>query len=369
VRHPVRNQRPALGVGALPRGVAAVREPDPGTRPAGVPSQVFNWTFVLLSCWLVGGAYLDAWHHHNLTAPETNPFTPYHFLLYSAEAAIAVFLGINILRNFRRFGTLQHLLPDSYGISLLGSVLFGISGVLDIWWHLRFGIEVSVAALFSPTHLLLMLSVGLIVSGPLRWALRDGGERATWPAVLSGALTLSIFTFWAQFDQPFMQRWASRTEELFTSPAYIEELGLLGLTLYAIMVSALLVLLLRRFTLPIGSITVILVINGALTSAVEQHPEMITVALAGGIAGDAMLYMLRPSPARPWAFHVFSFCVPAVLIAFYFAFLAATTGVWWPVSIWTGAVVVAGVAGWMISFVGLAGEGAVAKIAPTTRPT
>ena len=215
----------------LLRGVAAVGEPEPGTPPAGVPSPGFNWTFVLLSCWLIGGAYLDAWHHHNLIAPDTNPFTPYHFLLYSAEAAIAIFLGVNVLRNFRRFGTPQDLLPDSYGISLLGSVLFGIGGALDILWHLRFGIEVSVAALFSPTHLLLMLSGGLIVSGPLRAAVRDGGTKATWPAVVSGALTLSIFTFWAQFDQPFMQRWASPTEEVFTSTAYIEELGLLGLTL------------------------------------------------------------------------------------------------------------------------------------------
>ena len=109
----------------------------------------------------------------------------------------------------------------------------------------------------------------------------------------------------------------------------------------------------------------ILVVNCALTSVVEQHPEMITVALAGGIVGDAVLYMLKPSPARPWAFHLFSFFLPAVLIAFYLAFLAATTGVWWPVSIWAGAMPVAGVAGWMISFVGLAGEG---ERAAQTRP-
>jgi len=44
-----------------------------------------------------------------------------------------------------------------------------------------------------------------------------------------------------------------------------------------------------------------------------------------------------------------------------------STGVWWPVSIWAGAVPVAGVAGWMISLVGLAGEAAVAKIARTSR--
>jgi hypothetical protein len=340
-----------------------MRQPPPHVHRPGVAGTRFTWTFVILCCWLMAGAYLDAWHHHNLTRPETSPFTPYHFLLYAAEAAIGVFLGINVARNFLRYRTWGELLPDGYGISLLGSVLFGIGGVLDLLWHLRFGIEFSVAALFSPTHLLLMGSGGLIVSGPLRAEVRRGGEVASWAAVVSAALTLSMFTFFAQFDQPFMQRWAAGTAPLPGSPIYMqEELGMLGLILYASMVSALLVLCLRRFTLRVGSVTVILVINGILTSNVEKHPEMIVVSIIGGIVGDALLYILRPSPSRRNAFRLFAFCVPAALTAIYVGFLAATTGVWWEPSIWAGAAPVAGVAGWMLAFVALPGEGATERI-------
>jgi hypothetical protein len=330
----------------------------------GVAGTRFTWTFVVLCGWLMAGAYLDAWHHHNLTRPETSPFTPYHFLLYAAEAAIGVFLGINVARNYLRYRAWGELLPDGYGISLLGSVLFGIGGVLDALWHLRFGIEFSVAALFSPTHLLLMLSGGLIVSGPLRAEVRRGGEVASWAAIVSAALTLSMFSFFAQFDQPFMQRWAAGTAPAPGSPIYMqEELGMLGLILYATMVSALLVLCLRRFSLRIGSVTLILVINGLLVSNVEKHPELIIVSILSGILGDALLYILQPSPSRRNAFRLFAFSVPAAMTAIYIAVLAATSGVWWPIPIWAGTAPVAGVAGWMLAFVALPGEGATERIA------
>ena len=156
------------------------------TRQPGAASSRFTWTFVVLCVWLMAGAYLDSWHHHNLTRPETNFLTPYHFLLYSGMTAIGTYLAINVVRNYRRYGTWTDLLPDGYGVSLLGTVLFGIGGAIDFLWHARFGIELSVAALFSPPHLFLMLTGGLIVSGPLRAAMRRGGNRATWPAIISG---------------------------------------------------------------------------------------------------------------------------------------------------------------------------------------
>jgi hypothetical protein len=317
----------------------------------------------------MAGAYLDAWHHHNLTRPETSPLTPYHFLLYAAEAAIGVFLGINVIRNFWRYGTWDELLPDGYGISLLGSVFFGIGGVLDLLWHLRFGVEFSVAALFSPTHLLLMLSGGLIVSGPLRAAVRRGGDIASRAAVVSAALTLSMFTFFAQFDQPWIQRWAAG-EALPGSPLYMqEELGMLGLILYATMVSGLLVLCLRRFALPIGSVTLILVINGLLVSWVENHVELVTVSILAGIVGDALLFIIQPSPMRKDAFRLFAFCVPFALTAIYIGFLGATTGVWWETSVWAGAPVIAGITGWMLAFVALPGEAATERIASASALT
>ncbi|HEX7263589.1 MAG TPA: hypothetical protein VF383_05375 [Candidatus Dormibacteraeota bacterium] len=341
--------------------------PVRGTRQPGVASKRFTWTFVALCVWLMAGAYLDSWHHHSLTRPETNFFTPYHFLLYSGMTAIGVYLGINVVRNYRRYGTWSDLLPDGYGVSLLGTVLFGIGGVADLLWHRAFGIELSVAALFSPPHLFLMLTGGLIVSGPLRAAMRRGGNRASWPAIISGALTLSMLTFFLQFDQPLIDRWAAGTVADPRGPYWMEEeLGMIGLILYAAMVAGLLVLLLRRFELPIGAVTVILTINAALVSPVANHTELVLVALLGGVAGDLLLYVLRPTPSRPHAFHLFMFAAPAALTVAYLVVLGGTTGIWWEPTIWTGAVPVTGMVGWLVSFIALPGPSARARIAQTS---
>jgi hypothetical protein len=338
--------------------------PPRQSRQPGVASARFTWTFVVLCVWLMAGAYLDSWHHHNLTRPETNFLNPYHYVLYSGMAAIGIFLSLNVIRNYRRYGTWDELLPDGYGVSLLGTVLFGIGGGLDFLWHSRFGFEVSMGLLFSPPHLFLMLTGGLIVSGPLRAATRRGGKRATWPAIVSGALTLSMLTFFLQFDNPFIDRWAAGTVADPRGPMWMEEeLGMIGLILYAAILAGLLVILLRRFDVPIGAVTVILTINALLVSPVANHTELVMAALLGGVAGDLLLYVLRPSPARPYAFHAFMFGAPALLTIAYLVVLGATTGVWWEVTVWTGAVPVTGVVGWLVSFIALPGAAARARIA------
>jgi len=216
----------------------------------------------------------------------------------------------------------------------------------------------------GPTVQFLMFTGGLIVSGPLRAAMRRGGSLATWPAIISGALTLSMLTFFLQFDQPLIDRWAAGTMPDARGPLWMEEeLGMIGLILYAAMVAGLLVLLLRRFELPIGTVTVILTINALLVSPVANHTELVLVAIVGGVAGDLLLYVLRPSPARPYAFHAFLFLAPAALTASYLIVLASTTGVWWEPNIWSGAVPVTGTVGWLVSFIALPGPAARARFA------
>src|SRR5260370_9458012 len=106
-----------------PSTPAARRPRQPRTASAR-----FTWTFVLLCIWLMAGAYLDSWHHHSLKGVETNFFTPYHAVLYSGMTAIGIYLALNVVRNYRRYGTWDELLPDGYGVSLLGTVLFAIGG-------------------------------------------------------------------------------------------------------------------------------------------------------------------------------------------------------------------------------------------------
>src|SRR5438105_9490360 len=188
----------------------------------------FEGTVVLLCTWLMSGAYLDAWAHRHLARLETF-FTPWHAVLYTGMFAVLAFLAITALRNQAKGKSLGEALPAGYGLSLVGCVLFGIGGVIDMAWHLRFGIEVSLAALVSPPHLLLMLALGMIVTGPLRAAWKRAGKRAPWTAVISATLLLSMFTFFDQFDQPLVNVWAAGQVFFPDTLRYTEELGILGI--------------------------------------------------------------------------------------------------------------------------------------------
>src|SRR5438876_11160442 len=188
----------------------------------------FEWTVVLLCTWLMSGAYLDAWAHRHLARLETF-FTPWHAVLYTGMFAVLAFLAINALRNQAKGKSLGEALPAGYGLSLVGCVLFGIGGVIDMFWHLRFGIEVSLAALVSPPHLLLMLAGTLIVAGPLRAAWRRPVSKAPWTAVISASLLLSMLTFFNQFDEPLVNPYAATASATPATIADLRQLGILGI--------------------------------------------------------------------------------------------------------------------------------------------
>jgi hypothetical protein len=54
---------------------------------------------------------------------------------------------------------------------------------------------------------------------------------------------------------------------------------------------------------------------------------------------------------------IFAFLVPAILYGLYFAALALTGPIWWTVHMWAGAVVLAGLAGWLVSYLVVPGAG------------
>src|ERR1700737_3405423 len=198
---------------------------DQGSVPA---TRQFEWIGVGLCPWLMAGAYLASWANRHLARLETF-FTPWKAVLYSGLLAILLFLAVSALRNQAREHRPGQVLPAGYGLSLVGCALFGIGGVIDMFWHLRFGIEVSLAALVSPPHLLLMLALGLIVTGPLRAAWRRPGTEAPWTAIVSGSLLLSMFTFFDQFDQPLVNTWAVTRGTDPSAIQHVQELGILGI--------------------------------------------------------------------------------------------------------------------------------------------
>ena len=164
---------------------------------------------------MVLGFFSDLWAHSHGRV-ETF-FTVWHLALYSAAGLVFLILAITWARARRSGAAITDALPRGYGASFVGSMLFLVGGLLDMLWHLTFGIEANVSALFSPTHILLFAAGLLMVSGPLRaaWARHDGDEmpwRARLPMVVSLALVLTVLTAITQFIDPIVDPFAETTD-------------------------------------------------------------------------------------------------------------------------------------------------------------
>jgi hypothetical protein len=328
----------------------------------------FHRTMAGLCTLLVSGAYVDAWAHNHLGSTLETFFTPWHALLYSSMAAITVFLVLCAAWTGARPWEWGRALPDGYALSLAGCFAFGVGGILDLTWHLIFGIERSFQALISPTHLILMGSAALIVAGPLRWGWRSGGLRAGWPVVISATLLLAMLTFFGQFDHPFTSQWAAAPQPAVPT-AMAEELGVLGVIFHTALSMTVALFLIRRFRLPLGSLTVLLGVTSLLVTLIHAFDPIFLIGVIGGVVGDVLLLTLRPSALRPLRARVLAVVVPVVIYALYFGALFTHDGVWWPVHLWTGAIVLAGVTGWLVSLVVMpSGHAAAAVVEEVDRP-
>jgi len=303
---------------------------------------------VALSTAVAAGAHLDAWAHGHVPSTLETFFTPWHALLYASLAATTAFLVVWVARTGARPWEWGRALPDGYALSLAGCILFGIGGVLDMAWHLTFGIEVGFQALISPTHLILMVSAALIASGPLRAAWRRPGRRIGWPAIASAMLTLTALTFFSQFDHPFTSQWSALPGPGLDQQL-AEELGMLGVIVQSALLMGVVLLLVRRFSLPFGTLTFVMGVNAVFVTLIREADPVILVGVLGGVVADLLYAGLRPSPSRLDRTRLFAFLVPLALYAIYFAGLIQVDGVWWPVHLWAGAPVVAGLTGWVVS--------------------
>src|SRR4051812_5841929 len=146
----------------------------------------------LVSAWLLGGLVLDGWAHQFRPGLETF-FTPWHAVLYAGFTATALW---TLLTHHRR--RLRGVAHTGYEAGLWGAIVFGIGGFLDGLWYTLIGIEVSIAALNSPPHLIMFLGAILLVTSPWRSATRSGfvaspGDKASACVSLATAIGLTGF--------------------------------------------------------------------------------------------------------------------------------------------------------------------------------
>jgi hypothetical protein len=313
----------------------------------------------LLGTWVVVGLFLDGWAHLNQPGLETF-FSPWHGVFYLGFMVSTVVLARLIARYQRgRFDPAR--VPAGYGLGLIGVVLFVAGGVADGAWHTVFGVEVGVAALLSPSHLLLLSGGLLMVTSPVRsaWSSPDlparAPARALLPALWATALTTAVVLFFFQYLSAFVSRAPSMGQGAGADGLLTTIVGVASVLATNLIVVGPVLLLARRWRLPFGAVT-LLATTGAvgLTSLREfVLGALVAAMLAGGLAADLLVARLRPGPDRPGAFRAVAALVPLLLWGAWLAVYAVAYGVAWPPELWAGVLGMASLSGLGLSALAL----------------
>ena len=301
----------------------------------------------------VAGLYLDGWAHGHGLVDKTF-FTPWHAVLYSGYLLnAAVLVGVLYLNHKRGLSWLRAM-PKGYELSLVGVPLFAVGGVGDAIWHTLFGFEIGTSQVLSPTHLLLAFSGILIMTGPLRAAMRrsDMKEARGWakllPMLLSLIALLLMATFFTEYANPFVRTWVVTTPFPYANLA--QSLGVAAVLIETAILMGSIFLVMRRWTLPLGTMTLLFTTNVALISVLADQYAIIPAAVIAGILADALLWWLKPSIERPSAFRLFAFLTPMILFLLYFIVLITRDGTTWTIHLWLGSCVIAGIVGLAMSY-------------------
>lgn len=230
-------------------------------------------------------------------------------------------------------------------------VIFLAAGVADMGWHEIFGVETSIDALLSPSHLLLCVGSVLLLSSPVRswWAAGGGGLRAC-----SGAVALALATTSASVFLGYVSMFEF-VDAVRPYDGAIESAGYTaaarGVAAYVVTIALMVVPLLlahrRRATFGVGAMLVAWVSLFPVVTHEFPRPQTTAAlaAIAAAVLADWVLVSLDRKRGRdallrlPVAGAVFAGLVSSAHVAA----LHLDAGIQWPVELWTG-VVVTGVA-------------------------
>lgn len=301
----------------------------------------------LLGGWLMIGLLIDGWAHRNNTGIETF-FTPWHAVFYSGFVAVALWITYLIRRPAT--GSIQGAVPAGYQLGVVGIIAFGIGGLADMVWHSMFGIEVSIDALVSPTHLVLLTGILLILTSPIRssWhrpTLRAIGWKLAGPAVIATGLVTLLIQFFYMYA-------SGLTTETLASPFRLDDdfpivFGILEITITNLLFVGSGLILIRRWDPPPGTFTFIagLLAVGMQALVGFTEPADVAAALVGGLSVDLITRLINPNPSQARPFRLWAITAPMALWAVVVASRALKGELAWPATLWVGVIVMMGLWG------------------------
>jgi len=274
-------------------------------------------------------------------------------LLYSGFAATAAWTWWLAFRRRHELATWwRDGWPAGYRLGAAATALFAVGGAFDMLWHTIFGIEFSIKAGLSPSHLMIAAGGTLLVTSQLRswWASGEGGWRMA-AGVVSAALgtifaTVALIGFTAiasvaaadAFDPG---QTAGRSEAAQGVQGYL--VGAAFLLIPFLLVH-------RRRGTP-GAATAI--VGGVGLFQLIQHEfwmpsSAAIVGMVGGAAvADVVLWWLdeRRGPTAAGRLPIAGALFAVAVTAGHMLGLHLATGVLWPPELWAGTIFVTGVLG------------------------
>lgn len=309
--------------------------------PAKRATTTENLVTLFGGTWLTLGLFIDGYAHANIIDTATEDFfTPWHGIFYSGFTFTAAWISWMMYQR-RQPGALHLWIPPGYRWAVVGLIVFAIGGLGDMIWHTIFGVEVGLDALLSPTHLLLLFGLIVILAAPMQSTI--GTDQPVWIAVASMTSVALLASFFTTFAHPLSNTWTfglpARENDIWASWTVA---GIIVSTL--IMGSTALYLIQRFPTLPFGFLTVL----WALPAIGEAYSLGSTpgAAIVGGITGGLVADILFATSSRPLRAR----CLLALtggVVALWAAWTAVGAA-WGPngftveVEIWTGQIVLSG---------------------------
>ncbi len=328
----------------------------------------------LLSCALILGLFLDGWNHINLQNGALGSFfTPWHGLLYFGFTITAAWVMTRNPHLYRRDVApkpeFQRVLwfRLRYPFAVVGIALATVGVGGDLIWHTILGAETGVARVIAPFHLLLFAGGGMLIAAPLRSAWHAPRH---YPSVLSlhdvlpPLISLTLLTALAAFMFQWLSAFVDWSPSLSLGdlPAGIgsfppvvgsvqaESVARIVVTNLVLMAPVLLAL--RRWRLPPGSVTIMFTVTAVLMCALTDFTLgwSIAAAAVGGIVADALIARLGPEPDRPIAYRIVALMPPFAMWFVYFLLQWSVGGMAWPFDLWFGTVGLAAFTSLLISF-------------------
>ncbi len=340
--------------------------------PARRASSAEELTFVAGTVWVLVGLCLDGWAHRH--QPELESFwTPWHAVFYSGFAATAAWVAVMTIRRRPTSPDLRAAIPDGYGGAVVGLGVFGLGGIGDAIWHSVFGVESSLDALLSPTHLVLLGSMLLAATAPVRAAWRDPADpvepaslRVFLPVTLSLTVATTGVAFFFLYANGFNNWPMNRRYDPFGTEVEAA-LGVLSTVASTVILLAPVIVCLRRWRPPVGAFTVLFGLVGAFLAGLDafDHSWQLIGPIVGGATADAIVAQRRAGDGLVSARRalVCGAVVPLAMWSVSTVALHLAWGVLWPPELWLGAILMAMLTGFGLTLV------AFDPAVPDDRPT